>query len=118
MNAFDTNFETQQPFGQMLFWQVPAFRAWMTINRTLLRRASEVGSEWSSFLVSRLHEDMLLQQQLAACRSPADVQKTMAEFTERAVAQYGREIGRLGEVASRLSAELADAMKGEPDRNR
>lgn len=113
-DVLDPRWRAGDMFTPWLPWQTPAFNAWMAINRTVARRAGEAATEWSSFLIGRLREDLSLQQQLAGCRTPEEMQHVWTHFGERAAAEYRREFERLGELANSMATELAQAMKAEP----
>lgn len=98
-------------------WQATAFETWLSIGRAVTRRSGEAAHEWSNFLVSRIQQDMALQQQLMSCHAPADAQRLVAGFFERAADDYRQEFQRLGDLATRMSGEIAEAI-GTESRNR
>jgi hypothetical protein len=111
MNHQPTPAAPADPLAAWQFWQVPVFGAWMAVSQTMLKRSSEVMTDLAAFTVQRLHEDVALQQQLAACRDPGEVQQAWSAFTQRALDQYGREFTRLGEAVGRAGQDLSSAMQ-------
>jgi len=97
-------------------WQATAIETWLSVGRAVTRRSGEAAHEWSTFLMSRIQQDMALQQQLMSCHAPADVQKLVAGFFERAACEYQQEFQRLGDLATRMSGEIAEAI-GTESRN-
>ena len=98
-------------FRVWLSGQVPAFNAWMAVNRTLVRGTGEAMADWSAFLLDRWRQDLALQNRLAQCRGPDEVQQSLTAFGETALVAYQGEMQRLGALANKLAGELAHDMK-------
>lgn len=94
----------------MLDVQNETFTAWLDLGSAMLRAGHDTTGELSSFWLRRFGEDVALQRRLAACTTPDEVRLAWSAFGERAVAQYGEEIGRCLAIGRRVAAELASAI--------
>jgi len=103
----------RDPFAPWQPWQATAFETWLSVGRAVTRRSGEAAHEWSTFLMSRVQQDLALQQQLMTCHAPADMQQIVSGFLERAASEYQQEFQRLGDLATRMSGEIAEAVRTE-----
>lgn len=93
---FTTALQACEPFvAGMAEFNGKACTGWAEINR-----------HWVAFLSQRLHEDVALVQNLAKCSSPQDVYGVYSEFSQKAFADYQRELAEMMKLGQ---ASLAEA---------
>ena len=73
---------------------------WLAPN--VVERMSDMGSEWLSFVATRVHEDVALQHALLHAKTPADAQVVQAKFLQKALEQYTAETGKMMELGAKL----------------
>ncbi len=73
---------------------------WLAPN--VVERMSDMGSEWLSFVATRVHEDVALQHALLHAKTPADAQVVQAKFLQTALEQYTAETGKMMELGAKL----------------
>jgi hypothetical protein len=66
--------------------------------------AAELNREWFGFLDRRLRENVAFPQRLASCKDPAEALEVWAEFSQVAVADYLKELGKLTQLGCRAAA--------------
>ncbi|MEL6887045.1 MAG: phasin family protein [Pseudomonadota bacterium] len=92
---------------------------WLAPN--VVERMSDMGSEWLSFVATRVQEDVALQHQLLHAKTPADAQAVQARFLQTAMDQYTAETGKMMELGAKLfepvDVETNSAADDDDDEN-
>ena len=86
---------------------------WLTPH--VVERMSDMGSEWLSFVATRVQEDVALQHQLLHAKTPADAQAVQARFLQKALDQYTAETGKMMELGAKLFEPLDVPGNGSVD---
>jgi len=77
-----------------------SLRAVSHMNDAMLRSVSAMHEELSRFVKHRLTRDIELQQDIAACGSPADAFQLYAQFLQTSMSDYWQEMTRLGTLSA------------------
>lgn len=56
---------------------------------------ADLASEWTSFLASRVRQDVDTQHAILHCRTPAELLQIQSDFYQRAIDSYRAEAGRM-----------------------
>ena len=98
-------------FDMMLAMQRPALEAMTAINSRFLEQIQEVNSAWSSFVQTRVREDMAMPQQLASCQSVQDLMRVYGDFLQKAARQYQAEFAHMARMGQAFTTETAGIVR-------
>ena len=83
-------------------WQAAGLGPLNWLAPNMVERMSDMGSEWLSFVATRVQEDVKLQHALMHAKTPGDVQAVQAKFLQKALDQYSAETGKMMELGAKL----------------
>jgi hypothetical protein len=84
------------PFGAFLEGGQQAYARW-------LQTMCEFSQEIARFAQDRLQEDMTAWTTLATCHNPEQAMEWQRQFSTKAAAQYGEEIGKLSRMMTSMA---------------
>ncbi|MEM9871698.1 MAG: phasin family protein [Pseudomonadota bacterium] len=93
---------TQTMAPLLATWQAAGLGPLNWLAPTVVERMSDMGSEWLSFVATRVREDVALQHAMLHAKSSAEAQAIQSKFLQTAMDHYSAETGKMVELSARL----------------
>ncbi len=99
------SYSTPYPAGEMKTAYESALAGWQKSGEEIFKRFVEQQVELCRFMGNRWEQYLKLPEQLAHCRTPADVGQVQAEFISQFANDYMHETTKLSQAAGQSMSE-------------
>jgi hypothetical protein len=110
-NSANSASDWSSGFEAVMAMQRPALEAIAAINTRFIEQVQEANATWSTFVQSRLKEDMAMPRQLAGCQTIQDMVRVCSEFMQRAAEQYQAEFAEMTRIGQTFTSQTAAIMR-------
>ena len=83
----------------------PMKAALMALNPVGMAAWMNIVTESARFVSDRLQQDVAAQQEMLACKTPADLLRVQTEFYQKAIEQYTAEATRMLDMMSKATVQ-------------